>query len=522
MNMETLEADANTRSLTDYLHIIKRRKKMIVISILILFEISIIVALILPPLYRSEATILIQQQRIPLDFVRSTVVSNPHQRIKEIEKEIMTVSSLNEIIDKFKLYPQQKNKLSPTDLAYNFQEMYHLEVINEKVVSHGRELKITLSFKLAFDHKNPNIAYQVTNKLISLFLHKNIETRTTRATETTAFLKMESEKFIKEIKQTESKIARYKQKYKRSLPELLPANLAAISKIEDALLQMRLEEKILLQRKMTAKSQLLITSPVIIATDGSIPESLPVLEAKYESLLRKYSTLHPSVKALKRSIRDFNNNTKDSLEVSNPSYLQLQSDIKLTEVAQNAINKRRKELDKKLTLIEKYVAQTPEIERGYYGLMRNLENYKNKYQELKSNLLEAQLSQSLEEDEKAEKFAILEPASFPLEPEKPQRFRILLIGFILAIGCGLGLGFLTEIIEGCIQGHQSLTTLTGIEPLVVIPYINNQDDLDQRSKNKKTMIFIVMSLTLLFIITVAVHFFYRRLYFFSSDLIELF
>ncbi|MCK5926433.1 MAG: lipopolysaccharide biosynthesis protein, partial [Methylococcales bacterium] len=97
--MEPEDEEKNSKSIADYLQIIKRRKNIIIIPMLSLWLLSLVVTLVLPPLYRSEALILIEQQSIPLDMVRTTVVSYVDQRIMQIGQKLMTVHSLNKIIN---------------------------------------------------------------------------------------------------------------------------------------------------------------------------------------------------------------------------------------------------------------------------------------------------------------------------------------------------------------------------------------------------------------------------------------
>ena len=53
---------------------------------------------IFPPVYRSTATILIKEQEIPQEFVRSTVTSFADERIQVISQQVMTRSTLLEFL----------------------------------------------------------------------------------------------------------------------------------------------------------------------------------------------------------------------------------------------------------------------------------------------------------------------------------------------------------------------------------------------------------------------------------------
>ncbi|OQK17025.1 hypothetical protein AU255_03760 [Methyloprofundus sedimenti] len=508
--------EEDVKSLVDYWNIIRRRKKLVIVPTLILLLITVVVALVLPPVYQSQATILIEQQHIPTDLVKSTVVSFADERIKQIEQKVMTVDNVTKIIEKYSLYPEQKDKVANFELAEEFRKNTVLTLINANVVSQGRDKKATLAFSLSFSHKNAIVAQKITNEIVTLYLAANIKNRTERAIEATKFLEEEADKFKLEIQKIENQIADYKEKYSDSLPELLAANTSAISRTESELQQLDLRESMLNERRINLRNQLSLTSPNIIMSDNSnnIVESLSSLETQYSYLLGKYSAMHPDVKAIKRKIDNVarsSSATKENIaqNINNPVYLQLQSEIEISGLELQNISQHKQKLRNSLKEIEVRVSQTHQVERGYYDLMRDLDNQRLKYKELKSKALEAKLSQTLEEEQKAEKFSLIEPARVPSKPEKPNRFKILVLGFVLSIGIGLGLALLAEMLDSSIRGHKQLERVTGIVPIAVIPYIKNQNDKDQHKKNKKQIAMLAIILVVGAI--VATHFLYQPL-----------
>ncbi len=63
--------------------IIKRRKNAFIISFLIIFMVGVIVALVLPPIYTSEAMIRIEDQQIPENLIQSTITDYAEERIRK-------------------------------------------------------------------------------------------------------------------------------------------------------------------------------------------------------------------------------------------------------------------------------------------------------------------------------------------------------------------------------------------------------------------------------------------------------
>ena len=94
----------------DYIQIVKNRKWSLIIPALIIFVIAAIVALTLPPVYKSTATILIEEQQIPQEFAQTTITSYVEERLQVITQQIMSRPRLQEIIDRFELYPEMQKQ----------------------------------------------------------------------------------------------------------------------------------------------------------------------------------------------------------------------------------------------------------------------------------------------------------------------------------------------------------------------------------------------------------------------------
>jgi polysaccharide biosynthesis transport protein len=96
---------SDAQSLAEVFQILRRRKWGLIIPALLVFLAAAGVALLLPPVYRSSSTILIEEQEIPAEFVRATVTSYAEERIQMIKQRVMSFSRLNELVTRFNLYP---------------------------------------------------------------------------------------------------------------------------------------------------------------------------------------------------------------------------------------------------------------------------------------------------------------------------------------------------------------------------------------------------------------------------------
>ena len=183
INTEFDDDIESEKSLADWINVIKRRKTAVFITAGLLILITILLAFILPAKYRSTATILIEQQEIPQDFVRSTITTYADQRLQIIQQRVMTSSNLFQMINKFNLYQDMLEKEPREVVLEKIRDAISLDFISADVIDprSGRPVQATIAFNVSYDHESPALAHKVANEITSLFLNENIKERTRKA-----------------------------------------------------------------------------------------------------------------------------------------------------------------------------------------------------------------------------------------------------------------------------------------------------------------------------------------------------
>ena len=317
------------KGLGDYLAILNRRKKQFILPALIILLISIALAAGLPSVYRSEATILIEQQEIPTDLVRSTVTSYAGERIQMISQKVMTSENLGKIIDNYGLYKKERENTSLIMLVEKIRKDISLEMISADVVDprSGRPTTATIAFKLSFSHRNPRVAQKVTNELVSLYLNENLRRRTQSAVETSGFLAVEADKLKDQVSDLETRLAQFKENNINNLPELQQLNIQLMERAERDLRDTDQQIRSLAERKIYLQSELAQMSPtstLYSATGERVlgaEDRLKSLQAKYVSLSARYSPSHPDLIKMGKEIEALKRETGAGTDVTE---LQLQ------------------------------------------------------------------------------------------------------------------------------------------------------------------------------------------------------
>jgi hypothetical protein len=133
------------------------------------------------------------------------------------------------------------------------------------------------------------------------------------------------------------------------------------------------------------------------------------------------------------------------------------------------LRSERKELQARLAQFSARVSQSPEVEREYLGLTRDLETSRGRFRELRDKQMQAQVAEQLERSRKAERFTLIEPPIFPERPVRPNRPLILLLGLVLAmVGAGTAVA-LREALDRTVGGARDVVRVLQVPVLAIVP-----------------------------------------------------
>ena len=239
-------------TLGDYIEILKRRSPSIVLGFLAVLVVAAAVALLLPPVYRSEATILIEDQEVPPDYVMTTITSFAEQRLQSINQRITSSDRMLEIINKFGLYRDQREKKTNEEIIGQMRNAVNLRLISSDVVDRrtGRPAKATIAFSLSYQGKeSPATVQRVADELTSLFLEENLRIRERATREITLFLEDEVDLQKQLLDDLEDRIADFKKAHIHELPEMLDSNVQRLAAVERGIERMDDQLKSLKERE---------------------------------------------------------------------------------------------------------------------------------------------------------------------------------------------------------------------------------------------------------------------------------
>jgi len=295
----------------------RRIKPMLVIAVLFLL-LTAAAAWLWPPTYRSSSVILIEQQEVPEDFVRSAVTSYADQRVQVIGQRVMTSANLLAIAHKFNLYARKDSAPTREQVLLRMRKDIRLEMISADVMDPhiGRPSKATIAFTVGFDSHSPQTANAVAKELTSLYLSENLESRRQFASGTAAFLNEEAQKLGARVTELEGQIAQFKEAHRDELPDLEEFNMQSMSRSQEDLRALDVRSQLLDQQIVFLDGQLAqVTPSSLYVSEGgerilSPADRLKIARTEYASASSVYSPDHPTVKRLKREIEGLEEEVK--------------------------------------------------------------------------------------------------------------------------------------------------------------------------------------------------------------------
>lgn len=506
-------------TLFDYFEIVRRRAFLMIAVFIIVIVTASAFAILLPPVYQSSGTILIESQQISTSIIASSVTGFASERIEVVKQRVMTRENMLRIIKKYNLFSSKNESRVISVLIDDFKKRVEIIMLSSSLGGGFRRGQANIAFSISFVDRHPELAYSVTNELVTLFLEENIKSRVERATETTQFLSQEANRLKKDLEKMESLVATYKQEHSSSLPENLALKSSILQRTEVTLANLDRDYQ------ATGNELQRLEFELIAAKAGLEPAETPItrlkqLKAEYRQASINYKNTHPTIRLLKRKIEMLekseateNDNDQSAASIgvliNSELILRLETHVKTAKGRLQSIDSQRIPMRKQIAKYEKQIIETPQVELGLSSLLRDHNSAKEKYEEIQAKQLNAQIAENLEGENKSERFSLIDPPLLADRPIKPNRKKIILLGILLALAATAGLVFLLEMLNQRIRGKGALTAILGHSPLVDIPYIMTSDEHIRR---KTLIVRGVISLTVLLVISlIVVHFAFMEL-----------
>ena len=473
-----------------------RRRWWIVIATTIVSLGTIAISLMLPHLYRSEATIFVEKERIPDRYVVANSTRNAMDTIDAMTHEILSRARLLQIIDEFGLYPKARHSMDPALLVEMMRGNIEVQPLNREP-----DKRATNAFLIAFTCDNPRIAQQVTGRLTALFIQENQQAQQTLDTSTTKFLETQLEAASADLAKQDEQLKDYKMRNLGQLPEQEQGNLTILSGLQLQLQAIQSSLSRARQQRTYLESMLAHYSPGGLSHAGQPSGSSPIatrraelsrLRAERDDLLSRYSEKHPDVISINEQITAEEArlnalvaaaSVPASQEESHPaaapmftveddpasSELKSQRDANRSEIAD--AERESAELKTQIAGYQQRLNFAPVHQQQIAEVIRDYDSAKQNYADLLNKKTQSELATKLAMDQRDRQFQVIDPPTLPLKPSSPAYGKFGIGGLAGGLVLGFALAFFMEArdrsfhLERNVRGYFGVPVVVGVPPL---------------------------------------------------------
>lgn len=497
------EKPSRPQGLPYYWSLMKRRRWWLILPIFVVGSAAWVVSWFLPAYYKSETLILVEQQKVPEQYVVPNVATDIQDRLQSMTQQILSRTRLLHIIDDLHLYAGQRSRLSPDELVDKMRGDIQIDLVQAP----GRHDDLT-AFKISYSSRDAHLSQQVTNQLTSLFIDENLKARQQQSESTTTFLENQLEDARKALATQEQRVREFKSHYLGELPGQMQSSIQILSGLQarlqgelDALNQSKqqnlyLESLVTQYRSMRQSIQAGDTGSKEVPP--ALDKELARLKTELADVQAHYTERHPDYRKLKQQIAkvekmkeqmaasvnpaaasgNAKDNSKQDSDLHPTDYtelremspeLELESQLKANKLE---ITNRQKQIDQLEAEIQQYqgrINETPVREQQLADLTRDYDQSRANYDSLLAKRNQSELATNLEKRQQGEQFRIIDPPSLPEKPYKPNRLLFSVFGllggaFIALAGTAVG-----ELVDDRVRDEKELEGLFTAPILTEIP-----------------------------------------------------
>ena len=471
----------------DYVAMLRRHWILILVCTLVGGPLAYGVSRFLPVKYKSQTLVLIQQQAVPTEYVKSIDTADINQRLSSMQQQILSRSRLEPIIRQYGLYSGDASKGSMDALVAQLQKAIEVTPVSPMAETRSSQLP---GFNVTVTLDNPRMAQEVCTAVTSMFIEENLKSRQQHSEQTTQFLSQQLVDAKAVLDDQDAKLAAFKSQHINSLPDEEQTNLNLLTGLTsqlDAATQAlaRAQQDKSFAESMVSQQEASWQASQTGHNPATMEQQLIAMQAQLSSLQARYTDDYPDViktkadiAAMQRKMAETNNqagspepanNVKTSIEP--PQIQQLRAQVHNYDQVISEKTREQEQIKQQIRLYQDRIQSSPAVEQQYKEVSRGYQTALDSYNDLLKKRQESSMATQLERDQQGEQFRVLDPANLPTAPSFPNRPLFALGGLGGGLALGLGLTFLMELKDSSLKTERDVEVALQLPVLAMVPAI---------------------------------------------------
>ncbi|MEB8388433.1 lipopolysaccharide biosynthesis protein [Rhodobacteraceae bacterium KMM 6894] len=469
-----------------YFSLFLRRLHWFMLFVVISSAVGVTLAKVLPPVFVAQARLLVESEQIPDELAASTVRTEAPEQLEIIRQRILTRDTLIDMANRLEIYTSGAGETRPRLGADEIVDDMRGRIQFDTTGGSRRGVVNATLVTVGFEAPSAQTAATVVNELVTLILREDVGMRTRVARQTLEFFDQEVDRLDAVLATQGAAIVSFKQDHQNALPDSLEFRRSQQAGAQERLLQLEREEAALKDRRSRLEG-LRATYDVSGGPSIGTPQSseevrLAQLEEELAAQLSILAPSNPKIKLLKARVESLRQRvqvqraqtsgvTDQGTPLSNFDLLMSEINGQLEYIA-----RQKAQVSDTLAELAVSIGATPDNAIQLGTLERNHANTRIQYDQAVANQARAQTGDIIEALRQGQRISVIEQATVPSRPEKPNRAVIAAGGIGAGVLFGLTFVCLLELLNRGIRRPVDLTNKLGITPFATLPYYRTKSE----------------------------------------------
>lgn len=511
--MEPVLPMKETVDLRSYLHLLWRRKWVVIVPAVLCAAAAIIITMpaIMKPIYQSSATLMVEFPQ-PLSRELANLVANPtlEEQLARLSNQIQSNEFLTQMIantgmrsdESVRLWARRNQKRYPDLTLDELVDLklveYLRSVIHMTALGGKREVRTNVIQVTVFDYY-PARARSLVQNITDGIIEANRSEQLREVKSTGDFSATQLQEYQTKLQDAEARLEKFKRDRAQQMAQPTLVQEATVSVARDmqarAAADLSTQEEALATAAQTLRAAgLSASSYASLLTAAKAARALDEarsLETQYvqQTLLEAAAQSGPGQGALSeatainlsRKLDEVRSELSQRLQESNRgmtpqrrdsilAYLMATANRDLAQVRQNGYAGQ-------IAQFESRVTSGPQSDLEQQRLEQEVESYRELQNTFLTQLASSQISEAFGAAKVGEKISILQPAERPMDPVRPRRVQILLLSMVAGVILGVAGAFFVEHHDPSYRDVGEIERQSGLRVIGTLPNLESLSKL---------------------------------------------
>jgi len=472
-----MSVEFRQRTAGEFIKMLKRRKWLIILPMITMTAAIGYVVYKLPSIYESKTLLTVKPPTISEKVVQSLTDEDLTQRLQTINQEVLSRSSLEPMVAKYKLFQLERD--AGMDMALIVEKMYKNIVVEPERTDDDRKVA---AFKITYRDRSPEAARNVTAELAGKYVSAQISASTQSAEVTREFIDNQLNQAKTSLDALEKERLGIMTQNIETLPDSsqgLIAQLQGLRQREQTIAKEK--ETLITERGRLNDSIRALNSQARIIEDfgeketqqtiddatriedtpayAQLVQKRAELRAKLENLKLSFKEKHPEVikgqndidkvedeltalsKNTQKRVQQANKKGADKAELQKKN-LEIEKQRTESQIAQIEQQFQYKDQELRqnagqIAMLENKINTIPNVKVALEGINNQYKSAKTTYDDLLKKRNDASLQVDRESNAQGETIRVQDAANLPSSPVAPKRGMLTAMGSAIGLAIGL-------------------------------------------------------------------------------------